>query len=68
LRKSPSEHPISAQFTLKSAKNDFSGIFAKIAQNFRENRPVSTQTAKNDFSRNFCENRPVSTQLVLNSP
>ncbi|KRY61683.1 hypothetical protein T11_12479, partial [Trichinella zimbabwensis] len=32
LRKSPSEHPISAQFTLKSAKNDFSG-------NFRENRP-----------------------------
>ncbi|KRY73818.1 hypothetical protein T11_11253, partial [Trichinella zimbabwensis] len=61
LRKSPSEHPISAQFTLKSAKNDFSGIF-------RENRPVSTQSAKNDFSGNFCENRPVSTQLVLNSP
>ncbi|KRY62313.1 hypothetical protein T11_6921, partial [Trichinella zimbabwensis] len=31
-RESPSEHPISAQFTPKSAKNDFSG-------NFCENRP-----------------------------
>ncbi|KRY64413.1 hypothetical protein T11_12087, partial [Trichinella zimbabwensis] len=40
LRKSPSEHPISAQFTLKSAKNDFSG-------NFCENRPVSTQIVLN---------------------
>ncbi|KRY94289.1 hypothetical protein T11_3570, partial [Trichinella zimbabwensis] len=39
LRKSPSEHPISAQFTLKSVKKDFSG-------NFCENRPVSTQSAK----------------------
>ncbi|KRY93932.1 hypothetical protein T11_4343, partial [Trichinella zimbabwensis] len=46
---------------LKCAKNGFSG-------NFRENRPVSTQSAKNDFSGNFRENRPVSTQLVLNSP
>ncbi|KRY96717.1 hypothetical protein T11_3799, partial [Trichinella zimbabwensis] len=36
---------------LKSAKNDFSG-------NFRENRPVSTQSAKNDFSGNFRENHP----------
>ncbi|KRY94322.1 hypothetical protein T11_3595, partial [Trichinella zimbabwensis] len=61
LRKSPSEHPNSAQFSLKSAKNDFSG-------NFRENRPVSTQSVKNDFSGNFGENRPESTQLVLNSP
>ncbi|KRY62636.1 hypothetical protein T11_16852, partial [Trichinella zimbabwensis] len=38
--KSPSEHPISAQFTLKSAKNVFSG-------NFRENHPVSTQLVLN---------------------
>ncbi|KRY61766.1 hypothetical protein T11_10374, partial [Trichinella zimbabwensis] len=38
LRKSPSEQPNRAQFTLKSAKNDFSG-------NFCENRPVSTQSA-----------------------
>ncbi|KRY97444.1 hypothetical protein T11_765 [Trichinella zimbabwensis] len=63
-RKSPSAHLISAQFTLKSAKNDFSGNF----RNFRENRIVSTQSAKNDFSGNFRENHPVSIQLVLNSP
>ncbi|KRZ63912.1 hypothetical protein T10_3452, partial [Trichinella papuae] len=40
LRKSPCEHPNRAQFTLKSAKNDFS-------ENFRENRPVSTQIVLN---------------------
>ncbi|KRY67710.1 hypothetical protein T11_15312, partial [Trichinella zimbabwensis] len=40
LRKSPSEHPNSAQFSLKSAKNDFS-------LNFCENHPVSTQLLLN---------------------